>query len=76
MTAARNKQKKEKKMSEYVQLLNKVKSEDRVIVRSCVDGLIVADDVAENLLDKSKYYQDNDVFTIGVENGHLLLEVF
>lgn len=57
------------------QILNKVNSGDRVIIRDYVQGWIVADDTAENLLDRSKYNQGFEVYKIGMENGNLLLEI-
>lgn len=62
-------------MIKYTQILNKVNTGDRVIIRDYINGWIVADDTVENLLDIKKYYQDSDVYKIGVENGCLLLEI-
>lgn len=62
-------------MLKYTQILNKVKSGDRVIIRDYINSWIVADDTVENLLDISKYNQDSDIYRVGVENGCLLLEI-
>lgn len=62
-------------MIKDTQILNKAKSGDRVIIRDYINGWIIADDTVENLLDKGKYNQDYEVYEIGVENGHLLLEI-
>ena len=62
-------------MLKDTQILKNVNSDDRVIIKDYINGWIVADDTAKNLLDKDMYNQNYDVYKIGVESGFLLLEI-
>lgn len=62
-------------MLKDTQILKSVNSNDRVIIKDYINGWFVADDTAKNLLDKNLYYQNYDVYKIGVERGCLLLEI-
>lgn len=62
-------------MLKDTQILKSVNSNDRVIIKDNINGWIVADDTAKNLLDKNLYNQNYDVYKIGVERGCLLLEI-
>ena len=62
-------------MLKDTQILKNVNSDDRVIIKDYINGWIVADDTAKNLLDKDMYNQNYDVYKIGVDRGCLLLEI-
>ena len=54
-------------------ILNKVPCGDRVIIRDYLNEWIVADDIVENLLDKSQYNTDDEVYKISFDNRYLCL---
>lgn len=54
-------------------ILSKVSSGDRVIVRDYINDWIVADDIVENLLNKSQYNTDYEVYKISIDDGYLCL---
>ena len=54
-------------------ILSKVSSGDRVIVRDYINGWIVADDIVKNLLNKSQYNTDYEVYKISIDDGCLCL---
>jgi hypothetical protein len=62
-------------MLKDTQILKSVNSNNRVIIKDYINGWIVADDTAENLLNENIYNQNYDVYKIGVERGCLLLEI-
>ena len=62
-------------MIKDIQILMKVKSSDRVIIRHYINGCIIANDTVGNLLDRSKYKLGYNVYKIGVECDCLYLEV-
>ncbi len=62
-------------MFKDTQILKSVNSNNRVIIKDYINGWIVADDTAENLLNENIYNQNYDVYKIGVERGCLLLEI-
>lgn len=57
------------------QIIQKVKSGDTMVIKNYIEGWEEARDTAENLLNRSKYNMQCDVYSINVENGLLTLGV-